>query len=77
VWICASTPQYAFMAWCSVRGSTGTTLSLNVQNMNELRGRIVKAAECVTNEMLTSTWRQTGYRLDVCRAINGAHIEIC
>jgi hypothetical protein len=21
-------PQYAFMAWCSVRGSTGTTLPL-------------------------------------------------
>jgi hypothetical protein len=23
-----SLPQYAFMAWCSVRGSTGTTLPL-------------------------------------------------
>jgi len=21
-------PQYAFMAWCSVRGSTGTTLPI-------------------------------------------------
>jgi hypothetical protein len=27
-WSCTSTPQYAFMAWCSVRGSTGTTLPL-------------------------------------------------
>jgi hypothetical protein len=26
-WSCASTPPYAFMAWCSVRRSTGTTLS--------------------------------------------------
>jgi hypothetical protein len=23
-------PQYAFMAWCSVRGSTGTTFSTEV-----------------------------------------------
>jgi hypothetical protein len=24
-WSCTSIPQYAFMAWCPVRGSTGTT----------------------------------------------------
>jgi len=47
-----------------------------VRNVKELRDRIVRAAECVTNEVLVSTWRQTEYRLDVCRAINGAHIEI-
>jgi hypothetical protein len=47
-----------------------------VQNVNELRDRIVRAAECVTNEVLASKWRQTEYRLDVCRATNGAHIEL-
>jgi hypothetical protein len=26
-WSCTSTPQCAFMAWCSVRGSTGTTFT--------------------------------------------------
>jgi hypothetical protein len=28
VWSCTSTPQYAFMAWCSVKKSTGITLPL-------------------------------------------------
>jgi hypothetical protein len=27
-WSCTSTPQYAFMGWYSVEGSTGTTLPL-------------------------------------------------
>jgi len=38
---------------------------------------IVRAAECITNEMLASTCPETEYHLDVCRATNGAHIEIC
>jgi hypothetical protein len=32
---------------------------------------IVGASECITNEMLANTWRETEYRLDVCRATNG------
>jgi hypothetical protein len=46
-----------------------------VQNVNELRGRIVTVAECVTNEMLAITWRETKCRVDMCRATNGAHTE--
>jgi hypothetical protein len=45
-----------------------------MQNVNELRDRIVRAAECITNEMFSSTWPETEYRLDVCRATG--HIEI-
>jgi hypothetical protein len=51
-------------------------LSWNVQNLKDLRDRIVRAAECVTNGMLTSTWRETEYRLHVYRDIYGIHIEI-
>jgi len=47
-----------------------------VQNVNELRDRIVRAARCVANEMATSTCPQTEYHLDVCHATNGAHIEM-
>jgi hypothetical protein len=47
------------------------------KNVNELRDRIVIAAERVNNEMLANTWLGTEYRLDVCRSTNGAHIEIC
>jgi hypothetical protein len=30
-------PQYAFMTWCSVRGSTGTTLPLPLSTHNLVR----------------------------------------
>jgi hypothetical protein len=44
--------------------------------MNEMHERIVRAAKCVTNEMLAITWPETEYYLDVCRATNDAHIEV-
>jgi hypothetical protein len=47
-----------------------------VQNMHELRDRIVRAAKCVTTEMPASTWRGTEYRLHDRYATIGAHIEI-
>jgi primosomal protein N'' len=44
----------------------------NVRNVSDMHDRIVRAAECVNNETLASTWRATEYRLEVCRATNGA-----
>jgi len=46
-----------------------------VQNVNELHDRIVRAAECVTNKMLSSTFQETEYHLDVGHVINTANIE--
>jgi hypothetical protein len=46
-----------------------------VENVNELHDTNVRAAECVTNEILISTCRESEFRLDVCRASNGAHIQ--
>jgi len=37
--------------------------------MNPLLHGIVRAAECVTNEMLSISWRETEYRLDMCRTL--------
>jgi len=45
--------------------------------MNEMRYRIVRAAERVISEIHAHIWRENEYRLDVCRATTGAHIEIC
>jgi hypothetical protein len=39
-----------------------------LQNGNELRDRIVRAAECITSEMLAITLRDNEHRLDVFRA---------
>jgi hypothetical protein len=41
--------------------------------MKELFG----AAEFVTNEMLTTTWKETENRLEMCRATNEAYTHIC
>ena len=44
--------------------------------LEELRGRITNAAALVTPQMLQNTWREVEHRLDVCRATQGAHIEL-
>jgi hypothetical protein len=38
----------------------------------DLRQRIVEAVE-----MLINAWQELEYRLDICRATTGAHIEVC
>jgi len=40
------------------------------------RVTVIRAAECVANETLGSTWRETEYRFDVCRTTNGANVEM-
>jgi len=49
---------------------------VKVENVSELRNRIVRAAECVTNEILVHIWRETEYRLYVCRTTNDTNIQI-
>jgi hypothetical protein len=51
-------------------------LSEKVQNVDEFRDGLFSAAERITNETLFSTWRETEYRLDVCRAAIGAHTDL-
>jgi len=43
--------------------------------MRDLRDRIIRVAECFTNKMSDNTWRETEYRLYVCHATDGAHVE--
>jgi hypothetical protein len=40
-----------------------------------LRQRIIEAVELITPHMLINTWQELEYRLDICRATTGAHIE--
>ncbi|KAJ4434976.1 hypothetical protein ANN_23548 [Periplaneta americana] len=42
----------------------------------ELRQRITNAAALVTPQMTQNNWREVEYRLDVCRATQGAYIEL-
>jgi hypothetical protein len=42
----------------------------------DLRQRIIEAVELMTPHMLINTWQELEYRLDICRATTGAHIEV-
>jgi len=47
-----------------------------VRELADLRQRIIEAAELITPHMLINTWQELEYRLDICRATTGAHIEV-
>jgi len=47
-----------------------------VQDLADLRQRIIETFELITAHMLLSTWQELEYRLDICRATTGAHIEV-
>ena len=42
----------------------------------DLRQRIIEAVELITPHMLINTWQELEYRLDICQATTGAHIEV-
>ena len=47
-----------------------------VRDLADLRQRIIEAVELITPHMLINTWQELEYRLDICRATPGAHIEV-
>lgn len=62
-----------FFLWGYVKN---LVYSEKIRDIDHLRQRIVAAVESVTPDMLTNTWREIEYRLDICRATNGSHIEV-
>jgi hypothetical protein len=50
--------------------------SRKVRDLADLRQRIIEAVELITPHMLINTWQELEYRLVICRATTGAHIEV-
>jgi hypothetical protein len=50
--------------------------SVRIHNIQHLKQRIREAAASVTPDVLGRVCQEVEYRLDVCRATNGAHIEL-
>ena len=48
-----------------------------VANLQDLHSQITAACALVDLNMLSRTWQDLVYRLDVLRMTNGAHIEVC
>jgi hypothetical protein len=47
-----------------------------IRNLRPLREKNNKDVAAVPLEMLPRTWQEIEYRVDICRATNGAHIQI-
>ena len=62
-----------FFLWDYVKDKVYCTPFCDVST---LIARITEAVESVTLEMFQITSREIGYRLDMFRATNGAHVEI-
>jgi hypothetical protein len=49
--------------------------SERVESLPYLRRRITEAMAAVPVDVLSRVWGEVEYRFDVCRAVNGAHIQ--
>ncbi|GBM24218.1 hypothetical protein AVEN_22557-1 [Araneus ventricosus] len=50
--------------------------SERINDINHLKQRITDVIHSVTPDVLTRVWEELDYRLHVCWATNGAHIEL-
>ena len=62
-----------FFLWGYVKNRVYRT---PVRDVETLQSRIIEVLATVNKEMLENTWREIEYRLDILRAINGAHVEV-
>jgi hypothetical protein len=49
---------------------------VKINDPQHLKTCVKNAVATVTPNMLQATWNEVEYRLDICRATKGAHIEI-
>jgi hypothetical protein len=49
---------------------------VKVNDLQHPKAPIRNAVAMVTTNMLQATWNEVEYRLDICRATKGAHVEI-
>jgi hypothetical protein len=62
-----------FFAWGFIKD---IVYSRKVQDLADLRQRIIEAVELITSHMLINMWQELEYCLDICRATTGTHIEV-
>jgi hypothetical protein len=67
------TPLDFCFAWGFIKH---VVYSTKVRDLADLRQRIIEAVQLITPYMLINTWQELEYRLDICRATTGAHIEV-
>ena len=63
-----------FFLWGYVKDRVYRTPERDVET---LQSRIIDVLATVNEEMLENTWCEIEYRLDILRATNEAHVEVC
>jgi hypothetical protein len=62
-----------FCLWIYVKN---IVYQVKINDLQHLKSHLRDAVTMVTPNMLQATWNEVEYRLDICRATKGAHIEI-
>jgi len=52
-----------------------STQTTHLQDLADLKPRIIAAVKNVVAPLLTRVWQELEYRIDVCRVTRDAHIE--
>jgi len=52
-----------------------STQATSLQDLSDLKPRIIAAVKNIDAPMLTRVWQKLEYRIDVCRVTRGEHIE--
>jgi hypothetical protein len=55
---------------------SGRKYDIIPQNGDDLKLGIVAAIDRVTQQIFENTWREIKYRLEILRAMKGAHFEV-
>jgi hypothetical protein len=64
---------FDFFLWGYVKNNIH---QVKINDLEHLKARIGDAVATVTPSTLQATWNEVEYRVDICRAAKGAHIEI-
>jgi hypothetical protein len=57
-------------------GYENIAYQVKINDLQHLKARIREAVAMATQNTLQATWNEMEYRLDICRATKGAHIEV-
>jgi len=72
--VCWNITQVSLWLLCNVH-FVQITQRAGLQDLADLKPRIIAAVKDIDAPMLTRVWQELEYRIDVCRVTSGAHIE--
>ena len=72
--VCWNIARVSLWLMCNVH-FVQSTQRTRLQDLADLKPRIIAAVKNIDAPMLTRVWQELEYRIDVCRVTRGAHIE--